>query len=122
MEIYWMKTMKKSKKITFRDSLIIINQKCDVNNVLYYIKTNMIRAPLEVAITLFLMESMIIFTKFFINDLLMAQEMILIIFQPLLAGALICFFYLIGITYYTIKKIAMVAQNMTINKSAIKNY
>lgn len=65
-----------------------------VNNLRYYHKSNLVRAPLEALITIYLAELALMLSKWFVNRLsLNASQIILMVFIPLLFALIVCLVY-----------------------------
>lgn len=97
-----------------------LNEDCYINNIFYYHKTNLIRAPLEAAITLYVSEFYILFTNIFNNTTssslaqsINTKQMIIIILIPLIYALFLCTFY----SVYLIKKI----NKYFINNESLEN-
>lgn len=71
---------------------------CNVGNLWFYIKTNIIRAPLEAAVSLYLVEILIILTDIFTDDVLDVGKIIFIILIPILLSTIICVSYLLFVS------------------------
>lgn len=65
-----------------------------VNNLWYYHKSNLVRAPLEALITIYLAELALMLSKWFVNRLsLNASQIIFMVFIPLLIALIVCLVY-----------------------------
>lgn len=85
-----------------------LNKNCYLNNIFYYHKTNLIRAPLEVAITLYVVEFYILFTNIFIkdsNNSLEISQLLIMIFAPIIFAILLCAIYSFLIIIYITKRL-----------------
>jgi len=75
------------------DKIATINEHCNISKLIYYVKTNIIRAPLEMAVTLYLAEALIILTDIFPVNPISVQDVIYIIFFPIVLSIVTCFIY-----------------------------
>ena len=79
-----------------RTNKLLKNTKID--NLWYYICTNIVRAPLEALLSLYLAEAWMIFTPFFTTQsrAVTAKETIYMIFFPLAIASAVCLVYSLG--------------------------
>lgn len=82
-----------------------LNNNCYVNNIFYYNKTNLIRAPLEATLILYVAELYIIFTNYFICRSLETNEILTLIFFPLIFSVVLCSIYSFLVMKYIINRI-----------------
>lgn len=86
---------KKKEKVKLSlSSYDMLKTYCNIDNLWFYIKTNIIRAPLEAAVSLYLAEILIILTDIFTVEVLTIGKIILIILIPIFIGTILCLFYL----------------------------
>lgn len=69
---------------------------CQFENLWYYVKTNIVRAPLEALLTLYLAEAWMIFTERFTHKMADASQTVYMIFFPLAVATAVCFVYSLG--------------------------
>lgn len=90
---------------------------CTIKNIWFYMKTNIIRAPLEASISLYLAEAWLLFTKdFSINqETMLISDLVYIVFFPLAFSAAVC------LVYSLIASIAVMSWVEKIKKDNLKN-
>lgn len=85
---------------------IEIHQKCYINNVWFYHKTNLVRAPLEALITIYLLEFAMMFSDWFVGrQELSAPKILLMVFIPLILASVVCLVYSGGVILYVNRNI-----------------
>lgn len=85
---------------------INIHENCYVNNLQFYHKSNLIRAPLEALITIYLAEVAMMFSKWFVDKVkLTSPQIALMIFIPLLFALVVCLLYSGGVILLVNRKI-----------------
>ncbi len=87
-------TKERQKNWNYKISLI--NEKCDLQNFVYYHKGNVIQAPLEALLTFYLAESLILFTNHFYSEVLSDLTIFPLVFTPLIISLLTCIVYTVA--------------------------
>ena len=87
----------------FLENLQDLNKECYLQNLLFYIKSNIIRAPLEMLSVLYLAALGVIFTTLIFEEKLSSPQIVYMIFSPLAFSAIICILYSIGAAIFILK-------------------
>ena len=101
--------MKKKLGSKLIENFQLLDKECYFQNLLYYIKSNIIRAPLEMLSVLYLAALGVIFTTLVFRKSLESSQIVYMIFSPLAFSAVICISYSI-IAAFIIFKWAYKAQ------------
>lgn len=91
------------------DNMKVIESQCNMENIKFLVKLNIIQAPLEAALSLYLIEGILIFSKIYSDNIFESYTILVLIFFPFLGATVVLVIYSIGINCYLLKNIHYLA-------------